>query len=299
MLTSNTADMGGTPSAQPPPIPAAADRRNAPGYEPPDFSPDEWRKLQGEWDASQPGVTTEAAVGRGKTVPDAQYHAREALETAPTQPNARTVPETETPIDLPAVKVRDLVKVKRIVNDLAEHGQPATAENRPYRMIASSLGRELEQIDPEIAGINQHYAAEMAKLERQNDIIYGANKADVGTRAARERRAALFLGRAGASARQMDEVAALAPENQDAITKIRAKKAEERLRYGFPRVSTSIERAPHHFVAHNLEAVKARIALPVAEAMGRARAPKNPVANFPGAVRIGVEAKRKKEKERR
>jgi hypothetical protein len=145
----------------------------------------------------------------------------------------------------------------------------------------------------------------MRDLERVNDVVYGSDRAEVPTRAARERRAASFLGRIGddtqagtVAAPQVDELAAMDPAHAEAFRRLRAKKAQERLRYGYPEISTNIEKAGHSFVRQNLDAAKARVALPVAEALGRVGPSPLSLMYLPEAVARAREAHRRRMEQR-
>lgn len=258
---------------------------------------------------TEPGAKGHKTVG-GKTNPGGRQpsmaYAKTEAAGPPQLPVEMTGNSARQPLqseEWPAVTVPDLIKTKRIVDGLAEHGMPATPENRPYRMIAGSLARELEAVDPNIAQLNKRYAGTMSDLERSNDVIYGSDRAETPTRAAKERRAAGFLGRIGddtqagtIAAPQLRELADADPVYAKAFERVKAKKAQERLRYGYPEISTNIEKAGHSFVRQNLDAAKARIALPIAEAAGRIGPSPLSMMYLPEAVRRAQEAKRRLEK---
>jgi len=135
--------------------------------------------------------------------------------------------------------LQDLRQAKETVADLAQFGQPVTKDNAPYRVIYKTLSEASKDIDPRLRAIDEKFSATMSKLERANDIMYGRDTADVASRAASERTAAANFGRAGdpsqagtIRADQLEELAALDPYYKRMLTQVRAKKAQESLRYG-------------------------------------------------------------------
>ncbi|MBV8972759.1 MAG: hypothetical protein JO290_10755 [Sphingomonadaceae bacterium] len=149
---------------------------------------------------------------------------------------------------VPAVKVEDLIKIKKGVNRLADWKAPVSPENRPYREIARSLDKDAAAIDPRIGEMNKAYKAALEPIEETHGILLGGRrKTDVKPTDAQLKGAALKLGRVGddTQAATTDDVArlrALSPENDRAVRTVAAKKALERLRYGANETSTSIEK---------------------------------------------------------
>lgn len=208
-------------------------------------------------------LTTDTGVVSGGAVP-------EAIKDS-------AVPTVET-ITAPAVKVSDLVKTKRLVDGLAEYGMPATPENVPYRKLSGILGKELEGISPEMAGLNKRYAAAMGKVEDANAIMYGKDAARISRTPAKQRQAASFLGRigdntqaaTGAAAQQIEELRALDPAYAREIDRVAAKKAVERTRFGMPTVSRRIEHMPLAFVKQNMDALAVKAVDPALQSIASA-----------------------------
>lgn len=209
-------------------------------------------------------------------------------------------------VSAPAVKVEDMIKVKQAVNDLAEWGSPATADNAPYRLIHHALVEDAASVDPRIKELNRTYGQTMEGIKAANDILFGQKKTDVADSAPKSKSAALKLGRVGdetqaATTDRLGELEKLDPEYGRQLRLLKAKKAAERLRYGEPEVSTSIEKGVKRGAAHavlpaiggaiglshgpigaaagaaagaaleNPFALKLRLGLPVAEYAGRAQ----------------------------
>jgi hypothetical protein len=86
--------------------------------------------------------------------------------------------------------------------------------------------------------IDEAFSTIMSRLERANDIVYGKDTPDVADRAAAERTAAATFGRLGDSSQagtlradQLDELARISPSYERLTRHVRAKKAQEELRY--------------------------------------------------------------------
>lgn len=173
-------------------------------------------------------------------------------------------------IKAPAVKVGDLLKVKKAVAKLADYGSPATPETRPYRVIEKSIAKEMETIDPRIAEMNKRYAGTMDQLEEANDILYGSQNPDLVRSTSKQKRARGLLGRVGDSTQaatlardDIERLKALDPAYREALAPVEAKKAVERSRFGLPHVSRRIEHLPFALASQNLDALGARVADPL------------------------------------
>lgn len=147
----------------------------------------------------------------------------------------------------PAVDIGDLIKMKKSIADRAEWGRPATAKNRKYRVLTEALNEDAASIDPRIAEINKAYAGKMSQLEEANDILFGSRNKNVPKSAAKDKSAALKLGRIGDDTQagttdRLGRLGELDPAYAEQLRLLEAKKAMERLRYGEPEVSTSIEK---------------------------------------------------------
>lgn len=294
--------------------------RPAPAAEPVVRDDRFWREAEAEF-GGRP-LTTDAApgprTGNHQTVGDATNPGGRSLSEDVMEPphsvpargqrfgtGPKTQPMAFAPTEVqaqewPAANVEDLVKVRRLTGEKAEWGLPATPQNRPYRMLYGSLTKELEAAAPEIADLNHRYAGTMRDLERTNDVVYGSDTAEVPTRAAKERRAAQFLGRIGdetqagtAAEPQIRELAEQDPAYAEIFNRMKAKKAQERLRYGSPKISMSAENLATGAIKQNLDAATARIGLPIAEALGRIGPSPLTLMSLPEAMRAAQEAKRK------
>lgn len=207
-------------------------------------------------------------------------------------------------IDAPAVKVADLVKTKRIVDEMAGFGSPATPENVPYRKLSSVLAKELEGIDPEMTALNQRYAGAMGKAEETNQLLYGKDAADVMRTPAQTRRASGMLGRVGdetqagtLSEPQIERLKQLDPGNARDIAFVEAKKNFERTRFGMPHVSRRFEHLPFGFITQNAQALGIRGVLPLLERLELAEPVLGQVS--PEAIAAGLGAAPRNRKENR
>lgn len=177
----------------------------------------------------------------------------------------------------PAVKVGDLVKVKKAVAKMADHGVPATPETRPYRILEETIGKELEAVDPRVGEMNKRYAETMGKLEEANDILYAHQSPDIRRTTAAAKRARGLLGRIGDSTQaatlarpDIERLKQLDPAYAQAMAPVEAKKAVERTRFGLPHVSRRIEHMPFTAVMQNLDALGAQVADPLLGRIGGA-----------------------------
>jgi hypothetical protein len=137
-----------------------------------------------------------------------------------------------------AATLQDLRQAREVVADRAQFGEPVTKDNAPYRVIHRALGQASKRIDPRLAVIDEAFSTIMSRLERANDIVYGKDTPDVADRAAAERTAAATFGRLGDSSQagtlradQLDELARISPSYERLTRHVRAKKAQEELRY--------------------------------------------------------------------
>ena len=185
-------------------------------------------------------------------------------------------------IAVPAASFKEILRVKKGVERLAEFGMPVTAENRPYREIHKMFADEAEALDPtgRLARLNAEYAETMGKLESANDVLFGKEAPEVSSRASARRAATNKLMRAGddttsgtANDEFLEELAALDPEYRQAIDTVRQKKAIEATRFGLTQISKSPERwGVAGLIDQNLGAATARLvdpALGAGEAFGR------------------------------
>lgn len=136
------------------------------------------------------------------------------------------------------VSAPDIIKMKKVVDAASEHGLPSTAQNRPYRMLGEAVAKDAEAIDPRLGPLNEKYKADLDELRRANDLTYGQDKPDIKDRAATERAATGRLGRVGdptqagtVDSAHMKELAGINPVYDTLITRVKAKKAQEALRY--------------------------------------------------------------------
>lgn len=171
-------------------------------------------------------------------------------------------------MEFPMGTVEDLIKAQRVVKSQAQYGSIPTAENRPYRLIDHILNEQGKDIDPRLRVLKADYAKTMNELGDANDILYGTQKPDVNMTAAKERAAALRIGRVGdetqaatgASQRQIEELKGIDPAYARELKLIEAKKAAERIRYGGTEVSMPIEKGMAHGASHALLPVGAAAA---------------------------------------
>jgi len=150
-------------------------------------------------------------------------------------------------VSAPAIKAGDLIKVKKLVNRMGQNA--ADPDAWVYRQLGNAIGEDAASVDPQIAEMNAAYRKEVESIKRANDILFGVRKADVTPSVSQQAAAAGRLGRIGdetqaATLREprLEELKAMGPEYADQLRMVAAKKAMERLRYGEPEVSTSIEK---------------------------------------------------------
>lgn len=207
-------------------------------------------------------------------------------------------------ITAPAVKVSDLLKIKKLVANEADYGNPATPETRPYRILDKTIGRDLESIDPRIGEMNKRYAESMEQLEKSNEILYGAQSPDINRSISKQKRARGLLGRVGdetqaatLAAKDIADLKALDPKYKEIVAPVEAKKAVERSRFGLPNISRRIENLPFGMIKQNVTALGAHVIDP---ALARLSGGQTPLGAKPGlveSIRRGVEAKRRREME--
>ena len=215
---------------------------------------------------SKPSVVT----AQGKRVPLPANVTPEAAAEMAEQLGGRVESE-------PVSTVGELLKTKKVVQDLAEFGKPVTPDNRPYRVVYGKLAEAAEQAVPEVGPLNKRFATTLSNLERANAILYGQETPEVQQRPAAERAAASRLGRVGddtqaatgASARQIAELRAMDPRYAQQIENVELKKAHVGTRFGAPHLSTHIERAALSGLIHNATAAGARVGFPVADIASR------------------------------
>lgn len=212
---------------------------------------------------------------------------------------SRASGEYET-ISAPAVKVKDLLKVKKLVSDLADYGNPATPETRPYRILDKTIGRDLEGIDPRVGEMNARYAETMGQLEKSNEILYGSQNPDINRSVSKQRRARGLLGRVGdetqaatLAEKDVEALKELDPKYREIISKVEAKKVVERSRFGLPHVSRRIEHMPLAFAMQNATALGASVIDPALARLSGELAPQTSTAGNPLAA--AWEQKRKRD----
>lgn len=167
---------------------------------------------------------------------------------------------------------RDLVKSRRKVRALAEHGMPSTPQNAPYREIYGDLADATHspdlpmEIGKKLMAADKQFASDMEFLAEGNARIFGKEDARAVTDSvAAGRAASQKLSRAigdthaaGMRSVELDELAALGPEYADAINRIKTKIAYEGTRAGFPRIFSHSGSWTLQPLIANLNALKAR-----------------------------------------
>lgn len=195
-------------------------------------------------------------------------------------------------IDAPVVRVDDMLKVKKYIDTKADWANPATAESRPYRELYKALATDAEAVDARIGPLNKKFGQTTEGLKDANDILYGKHKADIADREAASKHATLKLGRIGddtqaatSEAAQLEKLRKMDPKYAEMLRLIEAKKAQERLRYGAPEVSTGMEKGQHNAAQHGARHVLAGALglstghpLAIAPALALANAMQNPLA---------------------
>ena len=207
-------------------------------------------------------------------------------------------------ISAPAVKVGDLLKIKKLVANEADYGNPATPETRPYRILDKTIGRDLEGIDPRIGEMNKRYAETMSQLEKSNEILYGAQSPDINRSISKQKRARGLLGRVGdetqaatLAEKDIGDLKALDPKYKEIIAPVEAKKAVERSRFGLPNISRRIENLPFGMIKQNTTAIGAHVIDPVLAQLSGGQTPMGAKPGLVESIRRGVEAKRRREME--
>lgn len=203
-------------------------------------------------------------------------------------------------VTVPAVKVGDLLKIKRLVANEADYGNPATPETRPYRILDKTIGRDLEGVDPRVGEMNAKYAATMDQLEKSNEILYGAQSPDINRSISKQKRARGMLGRVGdetqaatLAAKDVEDLKALDPRYKEIVASVEAKKAVERSRFGLPHVSRRIEHLPFAFMQQNATALGAHVIDPALARLSGS--PSSVPAGAPMALFRAAEEKRRRD----
>lgn len=253
------------------------------------------------------GAPDTAAMGENRF--NARNAAREAIETRDALPRikgrvnryigglnatdadraaraAHDISNEPVTIHAPAVPLDNVIFAKRLTQARAEYGMPATPENRPYRLLDQVMARETEAIDPDMAALNERYAAKMKKLEAANEIILGEKANEARGSRAQIRRATAAMGRLGDSTQaattgqnsEFADLKALDPKYAEQIGKVETKKEWERSRFGLPHVSRRIEHLGSGFILQNGSAIATQGIDPALQAIGLNAAPGTGVA---------------------
>lgn len=244
----------------------------------------DFRPLHGELALLEQGIT----ASNGTTTDPALKAAIDQIRTATT-----SIPGALGRRPTASGTVSDLIKLQRAVKARANYGQPATVESGPYRILDEILAKEGEAIDPALGPLRQQYRQGIESLKDANDYLFGKREPDIADSAAKERAAALRLGRVGdetqaatgAADRQLEEFRKINPFYQKQVSLVEAKKNLERLRYGEPEVPQPIEKgmgmaaagAAHHV---SLGAIGYKLGGPLGAVLGAGAANylKNPLA---------------------
>lgn len=134
------------------------------------------------------------------------------------------------------ISTADLLAAKRAFQSRSgDTSLPATAEERPWRILQKELG---EMLPPSLQGANKRFASEMSKMERVNDVLQSSDDAAMSSRAAKERSAARSIRRVGDESEagdimqsQLKEIADLDPSVAEALARQAAADAFKTTRF--------------------------------------------------------------------
>lgn len=227
------------------------------------------------------------------------------------------------------VSGEDLLKIRKLASARA-FAESDPAAGRVLSIILSDIDKDIAAGQKTVPGgravadMNRSYREGMSRATQANDVLYGKRRPEVERTAAARKTAEQRLMRVGDEtvAGLTDKTSELGPEYQGEMTKIRAKKAQERIRRGDPQTSQPFERTiaragwmrhllgmlglsvggPRGFVAgealgamgENPLANQVRITLPVAKAAGKMTGGR---VGLPDAILSAVERKRRKKQE--
>ena len=160
-------------------------------------------------------------------------------------------------VKAPAVKAKDLIGIRKFVNRQARQATEPT-DRYVYGKILDALGDDASAADPRIAQMNQQFKGEMQQLSAGNDALFGQKRPELRLTEAATQSAVGKLGRVGDDTQagtigesRLDRAAAASPQTAQELRLMRAKKAQERLRYGGEgETSTSIEKGMAHGARH-------------------------------------------------
>lgn len=206
----------------------------------------------------------------------------------------------------PEVTAEDMIRVRKLVNRMYRHTQEPS-EKHVYGAMLDALADDAGAADPRIMQLNRDYRQEMKSLSATNDAIFGQKKPELRDTEGVRQTGAARLGRAGDETQagtlaepRLANAEKESPQASREMRLIRAKKAQERLRYGKPELSMPIEQGMgtaaehgakkvagvllgHHFggpigaylgskmaeALGNPLATRVRIALPLADTVGQ------------------------------
>lgn len=258
-------------------------------------------------DAIDQENTVNGVIGDPK-VAAAVQKARDMLTTTTNKLNAQASAVAQKPIYMRAAEasVADFIKARKVLNRIAKH-TTEPSERYAFGKVLDAMKDDAAAIDPRIGELNANYRETMQSLSGANDALFGKNKPVIKDTESTRQTGAGRLGRVGDDTQagtlaepRMAKFEASSPEAAREVRLNRAKKAMERLRYGEPEVSTSIEKgmgravkgaakrvvaaavggavagplgaAAGHVVGMPFEnpmALRLRVGLPVAESVGR------------------------------
>jgi hypothetical protein len=144
------------------------------------------------------------------------------------------------------------------------------------KQAAKAVRDAVRAVDPRMGPALDEYGNEMGQLSRADDLLYSSDQVVPPTRAAKQAAGVRKLTSAGSEARsslpyeaQLDELASLDPIAALQIPRLRARNAAENLRFGPPSPGASFLPTLGRAATRNLDALNARLILPLAEGAQR------------------------------
>jgi hypothetical protein len=120
--------------------------------------------------------------------------ARKALDNPGAQGAAGSADTLFAGVGGDKVPLEDVLKIKRMLDDSANWGMPATPEQAQLRKAATSFADLINRTDPALGEAQKRYAGRMAELERYHGGLYGKEEPAIPDTGVMKRRLASRLG---------------------------------------------------------------------------------------------------------
>ncbi len=212
----------------------------------------------------------------------------------------------DRPEDFASVSdTKDLIDARRSLKDDAGFGQPnPTPEQRATKKVYHAIREPLRKDVPGLGQADDEFSAAKTAADRRNDILHGSEDSPAMplvegeppvVRAGAEKQAASKLRTVGdttvpglSNKAHLEELADSDPEIRAAIEFILDKKAREAVRFGMPKIQTTLTKVPQALAAQNARAIGARVVEPTASAVEGAARYLPPPGPLPSGGQVGA-----------